>query len=65
MTVEEFKKSFVVGETILGYATNLKCTITAIGDERFLYKTEHSHKERVGTMDAYQPMWRKLEKEKK
>jgi len=38
LTPEEFKARFKVGDVILGWSTRKRCQITAIGEERFLYR---------------------------
>jgi len=59
MTTEEFKKTFKVGGQIKGYGTGLIFTITAIGENRFLYRRGDGQ-ESVGTMNALTPRWRKV-----
>lgn len=38
LTPKEFRETFKVGDIISGWSTGKKVRITAIGEERFLYK---------------------------
>ena len=52
MTSKEFKSKFKVGDTIIGYSTNKRMLITAIGIDRFLYTQDNGTKERVAAFKA-------------
>lgn len=47
MAVDEFKKLFKVGDVILGWSTRKRIRITAIGEERILYRDL--------ALDSYRP----------
>lgn len=38
MTPDEFRAHFKLGDIIVGWSTRKRCRITAIGEERFLYR---------------------------
>lgn len=59
ITAEQFKERFKVGDTVIGWSTDKKITITGIGERRFLYKAiDYSpNKERVASMTV--TAWRK------
>ncbi len=59
MTPEEFKKTFKVGDKVCGWVTRKVVTITAIGEERFLYREGYygSH-QREGVATMCQAAWR-------
>lgn len=58
MTREIFKKSFKVGDCIIGYATQKRVQITAIGRDRFLY-LDGTGREGVGQIESAAANWRK------
>lgn len=39
LTTKEFKEQFKVGDVIMGWSTRKECLITAIGEERILYRS--------------------------
>lgn len=47
MTVDEFKRLFSVGDIITGWSTRKKIRITAIGEERILFRDI--------ALDSYRP----------
>lgn len=47
MTVDEFKTLFKVGDVVTGWSTRKRCRITAIGEERILYRDI--------ALDSYRP----------
>lgn len=63
LTTTEFRKEFKVGDIIQGWSTGKKVMITAIGEERFLYKNAdgyHRNKEYVSTIRATW-LWKKAQ----
>jgi len=55
--LEQFKKDFKAGDIVEGYSTNAQVVITAIGEERFLYRDYVG--ERVATIVNCDAKWRK------
>ena len=53
MTADRFKKTFKVGDVIIGFPTKLEMTITAIGESRFMYKSGEKKEESIAAMNRY------------
>ena len=58
-TVEEFKAEFKVGDTVEGYPSNIRVRITAIGEERFLFRWAFEQIEGVSLIRNKSARWRK------
>ncbi len=47
MPVDEFKSLFKVGDILTGWSTRKKIRITAIGEERILYRHADGHRPEI------------------
>lgn len=54
----QFQREVKVGDYLYGYSTGKKVTVTAIGEERFLYLHEYIKGEKVAKILSVTANWR-------